>query len=94
MVNCLLCTDQRVLFCQTIFSTLDHVMQWVRNKDMVIGDQKKEGKHINTLYVGFHFSISMYSNPLMHAGGASALAEQLSRVKSFMQSLPKVSDMV
>ena len=27
-------------------------------------------------------------------GGDSVLAEQLSRVKSFMQSLPKVSDML
>ena len=34
-------TDRCVL---TIFSILDHVMQWVRNKDVVLGDKKKEGK--------------------------------------------------
>ncbi|XP_065918364.1 serine/threonine-protein kinase ATR-like isoform X5 [Dysidea avara] len=33
--------DQRVMFCQTIFSTLDHVMHWMRTKDMAIAEKRK-----------------------------------------------------
>ena len=40
--------DQRVLFCQTIFSILDHVMHWMRTKDMAIAEKRKGSEHKRT----------------------------------------------
>ena len=52
-------TDQRVLFCQTIFSTLDHVMQWVRNKDVVLGDKGKLITRVHNIYIYLLFTLDI-----------------------------------